>query len=117
MGCNLQANWTTDNEEVPAVNTRLKELTNAREKAHQALQRKTQINKPIRTLETGQEVWLDARNIKTKALSKKMEQKCLGPFTITKKISPGTYQLQLPRHMNIHPMFHINLLTPYKETA
>src|SRR5580692_10096902 len=117
MGCNPQANWTTGNEVVPAVNTRLEELTNTREKAHQALQRKTQINKPVRTLETGQEAWLDARNIKTKAPSKKMEQKRLGPFTITKKISPVTYQLRLPSHMNIHPMFHIDLLMPYKETA
>jgi hypothetical protein len=38
-----------------------------------------------------------------------------GPFTITKKISPVTYQLELPGHMKIHNMFHINLLTPYKE--
>src|SRR5580692_2489173 len=102
MGCNPQANWTTGNEEVPAVNTRLEELTNTRKRAHQALQRKTQINKPVRMLETGQEVWLDARNIKTKAPSKRMEQKCLGPFTITKKISPVAYQLCLPSHMNCH---------------
>src|SRR5580692_9631017 len=94
MGCNPQANWTAGSEEVPAVNLRLEELTNARKRAHQALQQKTQINKPVRTLETGQEVWLDARNIKTKAPSKKMEQKRLGPFTITKKISPVAYQLR-----------------------
>ena len=57
-------------------------------------------------LEMGQEVWLDAQNIKTKAPSKKFEQKHLGPFIITKKISLVTYQLQLPAHMNIHPVFH-----------
>ena len=55
----------------------------------------------------GQEVWLDAQNIKTKAPFKKFEQKHLGPFTITKQISPVTYQLQLPAHMNIHPVFHV----------
>ena len=41
----------------------------------------------------GQEVWLDAQNVKTKAPSK------------------------LPAHMNIHPVFHVDLLIPYKVTA
>ena len=41
----------------------------------------------------------------------------MGPFTITKQISPVTYQLQLPAHMNIHPVFYVDLLMPYKVTA
>ena len=117
MGCNPQVNWTKGDKDVPAVEERLNEITKAREQAHQSLQCKTAITKTIRTLEMGQEVWLDARNIKTKAPSKKFEQKCLGPFTITKWISPVAYQLQLPPHMNIHPVFHVDLLTPYKVTA
>ena len=110
-------NWIKGDKDVPAVEERLNELTKAREQAHQSLQCKTVITKTIRTLEMGQEVWLDAQNIETKAPSKKFEQKHLGPFTITKQISPVTYQLQLPAHMNIHPAFHVDLLTPYKVTA
>ena len=34
-----------------------------------------------------------------------------------KQISPVAYQLQLPAHMNIHPVFHVDLLMPYKVTA
>ena len=34
-----------------------------------------------------------------------------------KQISPVTYQLQLPAHMNIHPVFHVDLLALYKVTA
>ena len=34
-----------------------------------------------------------------------------------KQISPVTYQLQLPAHMNIHLVFHVDLLMPYKVTV
>jgi hypothetical protein len=34
---------------------------------------------------------------------------------IVKKISSVAYQLDLPTHMKIHDVFHIDLLTPYKE--
>ena len=34
-----------------------------------------------------------------------------------KQISPVAYQLQLPAHINIHPVFHVDLLMPYKVTA
>ena len=32
-------------------------------------------------------------------------------------LSPVTYQLTLPEQWKIHPVFHVDLLTPYKETA
>ena len=31
-------------------------------------------------------------------------------------LSPVTYKLSLPSIWNLHPVFHINLLTPYRET-
>ena len=73
MGCNPQANWTKGDKDVPAVEERLNGLTKAREQAHQSLQCKTAITKTVRMLEMGQEVWLDAQNIKTKAPFKKFE--------------------------------------------
>ena len=60
MGYNPQVNWTKGDRDIPAVEERLTELTKAREQAHQSLQHKTAITKTVRTLETGQEVWLDA---------------------------------------------------------
>ena len=32
-------------------------------------------------------------------------------------LSPITYQLTLPEQWKIHPVFHVDLLTPYKETT
>ena len=59
MGCNPQVNWIKGDKDVPAVEERLNEITKAREQAHQSLQCKTVITKTVRTLEMGQEVWLD----------------------------------------------------------
>ncbi len=46
----------------------------------------------------------------------KLAPKRYGPFPITKVLGPVTYQLRLPEQWNIHPVFHVDLLTPYKET-
>jgi hypothetical protein len=43
-------------------------------------------------------------------------QKRHGPFKIIKVLSPVSYQLALPTQWSIHPVFHIDLLTPYRET-
>jgi hypothetical protein len=57
-------------------------------------------------------VWLDARNVKTLRPQKKLDWKFLGPYRITKVVSPYAYCLELPASMKIHPVFHVNLLRP-----
>ena len=52
-------------------------------------------------------------NISTQCLSKKLDWKHLGPFTITEQIGTQAYRLQLPASMKIHSMFHVSLLEPY----
>src|SRR6202790_3456885 len=65
------------------------------------------------SIEIGDQVWLDARNIKTKRPSKKLDHKKLGPFPITEKVSIHAYHLGLPCAMNqIHNVFHVRLLEP-----
>jgi hypothetical protein len=69
------------------------------------------------TLKEGDKVYLLRRNIKTKRPSDKLDHKKLGPFKIKKKIGPVNYELELPRTMRIHPVFHIALLEPAPEGA
>src|SRR5712691_9229179 len=64
----------------------------------------------------GDTVWLEAKNLTLPYQTRKLAPKCHGPFTITKKISPVAYQLQLPLTWTIHDVFHASLLTPYRET-
>ena len=38
------------------------------------------------------------------------------PFMIKQQVGHVAYKLELPSHMKIHNVFHIDLLMPYKET-
>jgi len=46
----------------------------------------------------------------------KLAPRQYGPFTVVTKISDVAYQLKLPNAWKIHNVFHVSLLTPYKET-
>ena len=46
----------------------------------------------------------------------KLAPKRHGPFKIIQVMSPVNYCLELPTQWSIHPVFHINLLTLYRET-
>ena len=54
-------------------------------------------------------VFLNSRNIKTQQPSKKLNNKIFGPFKIVTKVRRA-FQLELPRTMLIHDVFHASLL-------
>jgi hypothetical protein len=49
-------------------------------------------------------------------LAAKLAPKRHGPFPIVRVLSPITYELHLPVQWKLHPVFHVDLLTPYRET-
>ena len=52
---------------------------------------------------------LDTSNLVIRnQLNKKFKQRYLGPYPIVKVISLVSYELQLPRTMQIHPVFHVS---------
>lgn len=65
---------------------------------------------PAPAFREGDRVWLDTRNLKVDRPSRKLSEKYIGPFKITKVVSPVTYQLGLPANLRIHNVFHVNLL-------
>lgn len=85
------------------------EMLTARAQYEEQANRK---RRPARRYQVGQEVWLDARNIKTLRPAKKLDWKNCGPFKIDKIVSPWAYRLKLPESMKIHPVFHVSLLRP-----
>ncbi|MBW0591005.1 hypothetical protein O181_130720 [Austropuccinia psidii MF-1] len=66
----------------------------------------------------GNKVWLASKNIKTTRPTKKLSERWLGPFEVLKKICSHAYNLKLPQKWNsVHPVFHVSLLEPVKQSA
>jgi len=66
----------------------------------------------------GDWVMVNAKNIKTKRPSKKLDYKLRGKFEIEKLCGTNGYRLKLPPLSGkIHPVFHISLLEPYRQNT
>ena len=55
-------------------------------------------------------VWLDTKNLFTKQLSRKLENRYAGKYWVKKIISNHVVELDLPSDLHIYLVFHINLL-------
>jgi hypothetical protein len=64
----------------------------------------------------GDLVWLEGKNLRINQPTAKLAPRRHGPFKIVQVMSTVNYRLELPTQWSIHPVFHIDLLTPYKET-
>lgn len=74
-------------------------------------------NKKRRELEflVGDYVYLDSKNIKlTTEGARKLGHRFIGPYKILKRVGPVSYELELPRDMRIHDVFHVSLLRPHR---
>ncbi|CAM4619083.1 unnamed protein product [Leuciscus chuanchicus] len=61
----------------------------------------------------GQKVWLSTKNIPLRSVSNKLAPKLIGPFTVTKIISPVAVRLKLPPvYRRIHSVFHVSKIKP-----
>jgi len=64
----------------------------------------------------GDNIWLEAKNFAVKG-SRKLLLKRYGLFKVLEHIGAVMYQLKLPPTMKVHNIFHIDLLSLYKETS
>ena len=106
---------------IPTLETCLGELEESRKKALAAHEKawrtmKEQTSSKFYPWKSGDEVWLEGKNLKLCYLSKKLTPRREGPFEITQIISPITYKLWLPPNWKIHDVFHTSLLSSYRET-
>ena len=67
---------------------------------------------PAPSLQVGDLVFLNRKNIATLRPTRKFDDKKFGPFKIRRKLSDVVFELSLPPSMRIHPIFHVSLLEP-----
>src|SRR5215216_492461 len=125
---NPYSSITTIPDDIPAANEFLDALTNSTKIATDALvlakaNQERNANKSRRdvSFQVGDQVLLSANhiNLASQALcpTKKLQHQFLGPYNITQKVSPVAYKLDLPDSLQIHLVFHVSLLHPYKNPA
>src|ERR1700761_426506 len=106
---------------IPLVDKHLQHLCTLRIDAEAALRLSKECMKAGRpksygesALQTGDKVWLQAKQIKIHQQSAKLGPKQLGPFEIIEVISDVDYRLKLPPALRIHDVFHVDCLSHYK---
>jgi hypothetical protein len=63
----------------------------------------------------GDQVYLEATNLRTDRPTKKLDDKRFGPFKVKRKVSRAAYELHLPTSWPaVHPVFNKSLLTQYR---
>jgi hypothetical protein len=119
MGYNPRADWVSAPSPLPQVTLRLEQLKQARETAQQMMIKAQQSwvkNRDTPKYKEGDQVWLEGKNLRINQPTAKLAPRRHGPFKVIQVMSPVNYRLELPTQWSIHPVFHIDLLTPYKET-
>ena len=70
------------------------------------------------TFEVGQEVVLSTRNIRMdQHLPSKLRRRWVGPFRVSRVVSPVAYGLELPPAWRIYPVFHVSNLKRYRRST
>src|SRR5258707_3866182 len=115
MKPSVNINLIPDN--IPATQERIQTLHQTHTDLQACLDQlqKVKDNKMPPQLTMGQRVWLEGRNLHIRGLAKLLPKR-YGPFQIKQKIGNVAYRLELPASIKVHDVFHIDLLTPYKET-
>ena len=56
----------------------------------------------------GDKVWLSTTNLHLTCASKKLSERWVGPYVITKLVGNNKVELKLPQSMKIHPVMNIS---------
>jgi len=113
-----------DPSSLETVNKFTKRMESATEEAKSAI-RKAQEDmtryynrrrSPAPVFKPGDQVYLDASDIKTTRPSPKLSHCRLGPFEIERQVGPSAYQLKLPHGLRqLHPVFNVVKLSAAPE--
>jgi hypothetical protein len=119
MGYHPRADWHQLISDLPLASTRLDQIKKIRDDAQHHMTRAQSLwikHKTTPKYKEGDQVWLEGRNLCINQPAAKLAPRRHGPFRVAQVMSPVSYRLTLPLQWKIHPVFHIDLLSPYRET-
>ena len=110
---------------LPSLDERLQHLAKVREEAEAAMRMtkermKAQYERDKKTAHSfnvGDMVMLQAKDVKIHQPSPKLGPRQLGPFKILERIGDLDFKLELPGWLKLHPVFHVNRLSPYRDNG
>jgi hypothetical protein len=120
MGFNPCADWIHATSPIPRVTLRLEQLKEACNQARNFMIKAQQSwvkHHDTPKYKEGDLVRLEGKNLHINQPTAKLAPRRHGPFRIIQVMSAVNYHLELPTQWSIHPVFHIDLLMPYKETT
>jgi hypothetical protein len=118
-GFNPCVDWVHATSPIPRVTLRLEQLKEARDQARRHMIKAQQSwvkHCDMPKYKEGDQVWLEGKNLCINQPTAKLAPRRHGPFKIVQVMSTVNYHLELPMQWGIHPVFHIDLLTPYHKT-
>src|SRR6201996_3066092 len=119
MGYNPRADWTDCPSPIPQVALCLEQFKQAQKRAQELMikaQKSWVKHKDTPKYQVGDQVWFEGRHLRTNQPTAKLAPRRHGPFKVIQVMSDVNYRLELPTQWSIHPVFHTDLLTPYRET-
>jgi hypothetical protein len=119
MGYHPRTDWISSPSPLPQVTLHLEQLKQAQDTVQQLMikaQKSWVKHRDTPKYKEGDQVWLEGKNLRINQPTTKLAPRRHGLFKVIKVLLPVSYQLALPMQWSIHPVFHIDLLTPYHET-
>jgi hypothetical protein len=76
-------------------------------------------NRVEKTLKIDDNVLLSTKYLKLKHLKRscKLLTRWIGPFEVVQVVGPVAYELKMNPGWRVHPVFHVSLLEPYRESG
>ena len=104
-------------ERVTRLKDVIRDVQSALDKAHKEQERQANKRRIDHNFKVGDLVRVNARNLRLKGqVCGKLKDRFVGPFRIVEKKTPVSFRLDLPPELEkLHPIFHVDLLEPFKE--